>query len=284
MTTASILDGKRLAGKIHEQLAEAITSIEDQISLTVILVGNDPASSIYVEQKHKACSKIGIQSRTQRLDAGASEADLLAMIDALNEDPNTHGILVQLPLPQHMDPLKVINRIAPAKDIDGFHAENLGRLAQRYPLLRSCTPYGMMKLLEEYNIPLKGKHAVIVGASNIVGRPMALELLLAGATITVCHRFTKNLECHVNQADILIAASGKEGLIQGEWIKPGAIILDVGIHRTENGLKGDVDFDAASSKASWISPVPGGVGPMTVAMLMSNTLEAYKIQKSMSES
>ena len=281
MTNAKILDGKLVAAHIQEQLAAELGSINRPVHLKVILVGEDPASHIYVNQKHKACEKVGITSSTAQFDESLSQADLLAEIKQLNQDPDTHGILVQLPLPSHIEPLKVLEAIDPAKDIDGFHPTNVGRLAIRAPGIRPCTPRGMMRLLEHYDIDVKRMDAVVVGASNIVGRPMSLELLLAGASVQVCHRFTQNLEAKVRQADLVVAAAGKQGLIQGDWIKPGAIVLDVGIHRTPTGLCGDVDFTLAAERASWISPVPGGVGPMTVAMLMSNTIEAFKLQNNL---
>jgi methylenetetrahydrofolate dehydrogenase (NADP+)/methenyltetrahydrofolate cyclohydrolase len=243
--------------------------------LAVVLVGQDPASQIYVGSKRKACDEVGFISKSFDLPAATSETELLALIDELNNDKEIDGILVQLPLPAGIDTTKVIEQIDPEKDVDGFHPYNVGRLCQRIPKLRSCTPKGVMTLLERYNIAVRGKHAVIVGASNIVGRPMTLELLLAGATTTTCHRFTKNLEQHVRQADILIIAVGKPNFIPGEWIKEGATIMDVGINRLDSGkLVGDVEYDIAREKARHITPVPGGVGPMTVATLIENTLLA----------
>ena len=229
-----------------------------------------------MRNKRKACEEVGIRSVAHDLAHSTSEIALLALIDELNRDPEIDGILVQLPLPDQILSTAVIEKIDPAKDVDGFHPYNVGRLAQRIPLIRPCTPYGVIKLLESIGAPLKGQHAVIIGASNIVGRPMSLELLLMGATTTVCHRFTSDLRAHVSRADILIVAAGKPGLVPGEWIKPGAVVIDVGMNRLDNGrLVGDVQFEEARERAGWITPVPGGVGPMTVAMLMHNTLEAY---------
>lgn len=248
-----------------------------QPGLAVILVGADPASQVYVGSKRKSCAEIGIYSQSYDLPESTSEQQLLEVIDQLNDDHNIDGILVQLPLPKHIDTTKVIERIKPSKDVDGFHPYNVGRLCQRIPTLRACTPYGVMKLLETTGINLYGQHAVIVGASNIVGRPMALELLLGGCTVTVTHRFTKDLEHHIRQADILVVAVGKPEFIPGEWIKQGAVVIDVGINRgTDGKLKGDVQYEVAVQKAGFITPVPGGVGPMTVAMLMYNTLYAYE--------
>ncbi|MDP2322967.1 MAG: bifunctional methylenetetrahydrofolate dehydrogenase/methenyltetrahydrofolate cyclohydrolase FolD, partial [Gammaproteobacteria bacterium] len=243
--------------------------------LAVVLVGDDPASSIYVRNKRNACNEVGIMSRDYDLPATTSENDLLVLIDRLNADSDIDGILVQLPMPRHISEIAVIERIAPVKDVDGFHPYTVGRLCQRIPVLRPATPYGVMTLLRHIEVPVKGQHAVVVGASNHVGRPLALELLLAGATITVCHRFTRDLAHHVAEADILAVAVGKAGLIPGAWIKPGAVVLDIGISRLPNGkLAGDVVFDDALKRAGWITPVPGGVGPMTIAMLLENTLTA----------
>jgi methylenetetrahydrofolate dehydrogenase (NADP+) / methenyltetrahydrofolate cyclohydrolase len=277
--TANILDGKVLAAKIRTEIAAEIDMRKlhghRPPGLAVILVGENPASSIYVRNKRRTCEEVGIQSFFHPLPESISENELITLIKQLNHDPSIDGILLQLPLPSHIDSDKVLEVIHPAKDVDGFHPYNLGRLAQRRPALRPCTPLGIMMLLDHIQQPYKNHHAVIVGASNIVGRPLALELLLAGSTITVCHRFTKNLEPFVSQADILISAVGKPGLIKGEWIKPGATVIDVGINRLEDGtLTGDVDFGAARKRAAWITPVPGGVGPMTVAMLLKNTMTA----------
>lgn len=278
---AQIISGSTLAKQIKTEIASQITRYVAQghrnPGLAVILVGSDPASQVYVGSKRKSCEEIGIYSESYDLPVETTEKALLALIDELNNDESVDGILVQLPLPKHIDSTKIIEAILPHKDVDGFHPYNVGRLCQRIPTLRSCTPYGVMKLLETTNIDLHGKHAVIVGASNIVGRPMAMELLLAGCTITVTHRFTEDLESHVRQADILVVAVGKSQFIPGEWIKSGAIVIDVGINRNADGkLTGDVEYSVAAEKASFITPVPGGVGPMTVAMLMQNTLQAYR--------
>jgi methylenetetrahydrofolate dehydrogenase (NADP+)/methenyltetrahydrofolate cyclohydrolase len=240
----------------------------------VVLVGNDPASEIYVKNKRLACEEAGLLSRSYDLAADTSEQALLDLIDALNEDGTIDGILVQLPLPAHINAETIIERIRPDKDVDGFHPYNVGRLALRIPQLRPCTPRGIITLLESTGESYYGREAAVVGASNHVGRPMALELLLAGATVTCCHRFTRDLESHVRAAEILVVAAGKPGLVPGEWIRPGATVIDVGIHRSEFGLIGDVVFDTAKERAGWITPVPGGVGPMTVATLLQNTLYA----------
>lgn len=279
--TAQVISGSAMASQIKTSISEKIAQYVQQgkrkPGLAVILVGADPASQVYVGSKRKSCAEIGIESKSYDLSAETTESELLALIEQLNQDDSVDGILVQLPLPKQIDSTKVIEAIVPHKDVDGFHPYNVGRLAQRIPTLRSCTPYGVMKLLESTGVDLHGQHAVIVGASNIVGRPMALELLLAGSTATVTHRFTKDLEHHVRQADILVVAVGKPEFIPGDWIKEGAIVIDVGINRGADGkLKGDVEYSIASQKASFITPVPGGVGPMTVAMLMQNTLQAYE--------
>ncbi len=278
---AQIIDGKALAAKLKDdmqvEVAALTTSHGRAPGLAVILVGDDPASHVYVKNKKVACEKVGIASFSYELPADTSKEHLLGLIAELNADPKVDGILVQLPLPAHINADKVLNAIDADKDVDGFHPFNVGCLAVRQPALRSCTPYGCIKLIETTGIKWYGKEAVVVGASNIVGRPMALELLLAGATVTVCHRFTENLQSHIERADIVIAAAGKQGLIKGEWIKEGAIVIDVGIHRLEDGsLTGDVDFDTASKRAGWITPVPGGVGPMTITMLLANTITAFK--------
>ncbi len=279
--TAQVIDGKALASRLkddmHTQVAELKRQCGRAPGLAVILVGDDPASHVYVKNKENACEQVGIASFSHQLPASTTQEHLLGLIAELNHDPKVDGILVQLPLPEHIQVDKVLNTIQADKDVDGFHPYNVGCLAVRQPALRSCTPYGCMKLLETTGVDLHGKEAVVVGASNIVGRPMALELLLAGATVTVCHRFTENLQSHIERADIVIAAAGKQGLIQGEWIKEGAIVIDVGIHRLEDGsLTGDVDFESASKRAGWITPVPGGVGPMTITMLLANTISAFK--------
>ncbi len=278
---AQILDGKALASRLRSTLADDVTALTEKHGrapgLAVILVGDDPASHVYVRNKKSACKQIGIRSFSHELPAETSQQHLLGLISELNQDPKVDGILVQLPVPEHINPETIIEAIDPGKDVDGFHPYNLGRLAARKPALRSCTPYGCMKLLEETGEDLHGKECVIVGASNIVGRPMALELLLAGATVTVCHRFTRDLQAHIARADIVVAAAGRQGLIRGEWIKPGAIVIDVGIHRLPDGsLTGDVDFATASRRAAWITPVPGGVGPMTITMLLANTVQSFK--------
>ena len=277
--TAQLLNGKAVAAALKDEMRALVQAKMAagmrQPGLAVILVGEDPASSIYVRNKGEACEQVGIRSIHHQLSADISEQELIALITALNESENVDGILVQLPLPAHIDAEKVLETIDPHKDVDGFHAYNLGRLAQRRPLLRPCTPLGVMILLDHIKQVYKGKHAVIVGASNIVGRPMALELLIAGATITICHRFTGDLAYFVRQADILVSAVGKPGIIKGDWIKEGATVIDVGITRLADGtITGDVEFAAAKERAAWITPVPGGVGPMTVAVLMRNTLTA----------
>ena len=281
--TAQIISGTQLASQIKSNVAQQISQYVAQgkraPGLAVILVGADPASQVYVGSKRKSCAEIGITSQSYDLPETTTEQALLELIEELNQDTEVDGILVQLPLPKHIDSTKVIEQISPEKDVDGFHPYNVGRLCQRIPTLRACTPYGVMKLLETTGISFYGKHAVIVGASNIVGRPMALELLLAGCTVTVTHRFTEDLASHIRQADILVVAVGKPKFIKGEWIKEGAVVVDVGINRLEGKLVGDVEFDIAAQRASYITPVPGGVGPMTVAMLMQNTLSAYEKQQ-----
>lgn len=277
--TAQLIDGKAIAASLRQQIAQRVAERRQQglrtPGLAVILVGTDPASQVYVSHKRKDCEEVGFLSRAYDLPAETSQADLLALIDELNEDPAIDGILVQLPLPANLDASLLLERIRPDKDVDGFHPYNIGRLAQRMPLLRPCTPKGIMTLLESTGVDLYGLHAVVVGASNIVGRPMAMELLLAGCTVTVTHRFTKDLAAHVGLADIVVVATGKPGLVKGEWIKEGAIVIDVGISRQDNGkLVGDVVYETALPRASWITPVPGGVGPMTRAGLLENTLHA----------
>ncbi len=277
---AQIISGTAVAAKIK---AEVSAKIQHNLAcgkrapgLAVILVGADPASQVYVNSKRKTCAELGIESKSYDLPETTSQDELLALIAQLNADEAVDGILVQLPLPAQIDSTKIIEAIVPNKDVDGFHPYNVGRLCQRIPTLRACTPYGVMKLLEHTEVNLYGKHAVIVGASNIVGRPMALELLLGGCTVTVTHRFTEDLESHVRQADILVVAVGKPQFIPGDWVKEGAIVIDVGINRLEGKLVGDVEYETAAQKAGFITPVPGGVGPMTVAMLMHNTLQAYQ--------
>lgn len=276
---ARIIDGKGVAAALRTALAGRVATFTAQHGrapgLAVLLVGSDAASQVYVRSKRRACNEVGMASFAHDLPVDTTEADLLALIERLNADPAVDGILLQLPLPDHIHPEVVLERIDPAKDVDGFHPYNVGRLAQRLPGLRPCTPRGIMHLLEHYRIPIRGQHAVVVGASNIVGRPVALELLLAGATVTICHRFTRDLESHVRRAELLMVAVGKPGLIPGDWIAPGATVIDVGINRLPDGsLRGDVDFDSASQRAAWITPVPGGVGPMTIATLIENTLLA----------
>jgi len=285
-STARILDGNKVSAAVIEQVRE---SIEAHVrtggrrpGLAVVLVGNDPASPIYVRAKRRDCERAGIEAQDFDLDADTGQDELLGLIDRLNETPEIDGILVQLPLPPQIDETAVTNRICSDKDVDGFHAFNVGKLALRQPGLRPCTPRGVMALLHFYGIANRSMHAVVVGASNIVGRPMALELLLTGSTVTVSHRFTRNLEEHVRSAELLISAIGKPGIVKSSWIRPGAIVVDVGINRLPNGkLVGDIDFPSAVLRAGWISPVPGGVGPMTRAMLMLNTAEATGIDVEM---
>ncbi|RLM21111.1 bifunctional methylenetetrahydrofolate dehydrogenase/methenyltetrahydrofolate cyclohydrolase [Brenneria alni] len=277
--SAKIIDGKTIAQQVKNEVAaqvqQRLAAGKRAPGLAVILVGDNPASQIYVASKRKVCEEVGFISRSYDLPSTTTESELLGLIDRLNADITIDGILVQLPLPEGIDNTSVIERIAPDKDVDGFHPYNVGRLCQRAPLLRACTPRGIITLLERYNIETSGLNAVVVGASNIVGRPMSLELLLAGCTTTVTHRFTRNLRHHVENADLLVIAVGKPGFIPGEWIKPGAIVLDVGINRLESGkVVGDVEFETAQERAAYISPVPGGVGPMTVATLIQNTLQA----------
>ncbi len=277
--TAQLINGKAISesllADIQHQVKARLAAGKRAPTLAVILVGDDPASTIYVRNKRKACETAGVRSLSYDLPSTTSQEELLALIDRLNQDPSVDGILVQAPLPAQIDDETVIERIHPDKDVDGFHPYNIGRLAVRMPALRSCTPYGVMTLLKSTGEELKGKYAVVVGASNHVGRPMALELLLAGCTITVTHRFTQDLASLVRQADIVVVAVGKPGLVKGEWIKPGAIVIDVGINRLADGkICGDVEFEPAAQRAAWITPVPGGVGPMTVATLLQNTLQA----------
>lgn len=279
--TARILDGKRIAESLLDELKARIdvrlAAGKRAPGLAVILVGDDPASAVYVRNKRRAAQKVGIRAIDHDLPADTTDAELLALIDRLNADPEIHGILLQLPLPDRRDASALINRIDPRKDVDGFHPQNVGHLVLREFGLRPCTPRGITTLLAYTDRPVRGQSATIVGVSNHVGRPMALELLIAGCTVTSCHRFTPPavLEAAVRGADILVVAVGRPGLIPGEWVKPGAVVIDVGINRLDDGrLVGDVGFDEAARRASWITPVPGGVGPMTVATLMENTLEA----------
>lgn len=282
--SAQIIDGKTISAKLLDRIQSRISArlVEGKRApcLAVVLIGADPASAIYVRNKRLACEKVGIESISHDLPASTSEADLLALIRQLNDNEHVDGILVQSPLPAHINEDVLIENIDVSKDVDGFHPYNIGRLAVRQPTLRSCTPFGVIKLLEASNIDPKGLDAVIVGVSNHVGRPMALELLLAGCTTTSCHRHTKDLARHIQRADLVVAAAGKAGLIKGEWIKPGAIVIDIGINRLADGtLSGDVDFVRAKERASFITPVPGGVGPMTVATLMENTLFALELKE-----
>lgn len=280
---ARILDGKivaeRLTGEVRERVAARVASGLPAPGLAVVLVGENAASQIYVRNKRRTTDVVGMRSFAVDWPATVPEAELLSSIDRLNADPSVSGILVQLPLPAQIDPERVIERIDPRKDVDGFHPYNVGRLALRMPTLRPCTPQGCMSLLAATGENLAGKHAVVIGQSNIVGRPMALELLIARCTVTICHSATRDLAHLVRQADIVVAAVGKPGFVQGDWIGDGAIVIDVGINRTAEGkLVGDVDFAAASARAGWITPVPGGVGPMTVATLLANTLHAAELQ------
>ena len=282
--TAQIINGKAIADNlldsIKERINQRLLANKPAPGLAVILLGGDPASSIYVRNKRTACEKVGIRSVAFDLPATTTEAELLALIEQLNHDDSINGILVQSPLPSHIKDEHVIECISPDKDVDGFHPYNIGRLAVRQPTLRSCTPFGVIKLLEATNIKLMGLDAVVVGVSNHVGRPMGLELLLAGCTVTSCHRHTKDLAKIIANADLIVAAAGKAGLIKGEWIKPGAIVIDIGINRLEDGrICGDVDFNVAKERAGWITPVPGGVGPMTVATLMENTLLSLELSE-----
>lgn len=277
--TAKIIDGKAIARQLTDAIAEQVSKRTMQgfrpPGLAVILLGDDPASRVYVAKKRQDCQHVGFKSISYDLPASTSEQYLLELIDQLNQDPEIDGILVQLPLPEHINCEQVIERIRPDKDVDGFHPYNIGRLVQRIPLLRPCTPKGVMTLLESTGEPIRGKNAVVVGASNIVGRPMTMELLLAGCTTTTTHRFTADLAAQVARADILVVGAGKPGLVKGEWIKTGAVVVDIGINRMADGrLVGDIEFNEASKRASWITPVPGGVGPMTVATLLENTLYA----------
>lgn len=279
--TAQIIDGKQIAKDLRTKLAlevkEYTTKGIRQPGLAVILVGEDPASQVYVRNKKKACEDVGINALSYDLPKTTTQDELEALIDKCNNDPAIDGILVQFPLPQGLDETRVIEKILPSKDVDGFHPYNVGRLTQRIPTLRSCTPKGIMTMLKTVKENLKGLNALVIGASNIVGRPMALELLLAGSTVTITHKFTKNLESFVRQADLVVVAVGKAKFLPGDWIKDGAIVIDVGINRLEDGtLSGDVEYDKACEHASFITPVPGGVGPMTVATLMENTVQAYK--------
>ncbi len=278
--TAQLIDGKKIAKFVRGTVASYIDILKEadkrMPGLAVVLVGSNPASQVYVANKTKACAEVGLVSKEFRLPATTEQQELLTLVDNLNNDPDIDGILVQLPLPAGLNAEEILERIHPNKDVDGFHPYNIGRLAQRMPALRPCTPKGIMTMIAATKRNIKGMDAVIVGASNIVGRPMGLELLLAGCTVTTCHKFTKSLKSHVERADLLVVAVGKPHFIPGHWIKPGSIVIDVGINRLDDGsLTGDVDFETAKDRADWITPVPGGVGPMTVASLIENTLEAY---------
>jgi len=278
--TAQLIDGKKIAKQVRTNVASHIDTLKEankrMPGLAVVLVGSNPASQVYVANKTRACAEVGLVSKEFSLPANTSQEELLALVDQLNEDAELDGILVQLPLPAGLNAEEVLERIHPQKDVDGFHPYNIGRLAQRMPALRPCTPKGIMTMIAATKRPIKGLDAVIVGASNIVGRPMGLELLLAGCTVTTCHKFSKDLKSHVERAELLVVAVGKPHFIPGDWIKPGAIVIDVGINRLEDGsLTGDVEFETAKERADWITPVPGGVGPMTVASLIENTLESY---------
>lgn len=280
--TAQLIDGKKVSQQILQKVAAQVKQrLDNQLRrpcLAVVLVGEDPASAVYVRNKKRACETTGFESRSYELPADTAEDELLALIDGMNADEGIDGILVQLPLPKHINSQMVLERIVPHKDVDGFHPYNIGRLVVKMPLMRPCTPKGVMTLLEAYGIDVVGKKAVIVGASNIVGRPQALEMLLARATVTICHSATQNLAAEVAAADIVVVGVGKPDFIKGEWIKPGAVVIDVGINRLANGqLCGDVEFAVARERAAMITPVPGGVGPMTIATLMENTLHAAQI-------
>ncbi|WP_321276594.1 bifunctional methylenetetrahydrofolate dehydrogenase/methenyltetrahydrofolate cyclohydrolase FolD [Thiomicrorhabdus indica] len=277
--SAQILDGKAIAAELRDSIRQ---EVDNQVSqgnarpgLAVILVGEDPASQVYVRNKKIACEKAGFNDVSEVLPADTSEEDVLALIDKLNADDTVHGIIVQLPAPDHIDPEKIIERIDPKKDVDGFHPYNVGRLATRMPTMAPCTPHGVMTMLAKTGIPIRGLDAVVVGASNIVGVPQLLELLNERATVTVCHSATKNLAEKVGQADLVVVGVGIPEMVKGDWIKPGAIVIDVGINRMDDGrLVGDVEYDVAKERASWITPVPGGVGPMTIATLLENTMKA----------
>jgi methylenetetrahydrofolate dehydrogenase (NADP+)/methenyltetrahydrofolate cyclohydrolase len=275
---AQLIDGVKLSQQLRAEMAQraaVLTSLGKQPGLAVVLVGEDPASHVYVRNKVKACGDVGFHSVMEKYEADMTEAALLARIDALNKDPKIHGILVQMPLPRHINPLKVIEAISPAKDVDGYSIMSAGELMTNSPGLRPCTPYGCMKLIESTGESLRGKHAVVIGRSNTVGKPMALLLLQANATVTICHSATPDIGYHTRQADVVVAAVGRRNTLTADMVKPGAIVIDVGINRDDNGkLCGDVDFDAVREVASHITPVPGGVGPMTITMLLMNTLQA----------
>jgi methylenetetrahydrofolate dehydrogenase (NADP+)/methenyltetrahydrofolate cyclohydrolase len=276
--TAQLIDGVALSRQIRAEVAQraaALTARGHQPGLAVILVGDDPASATYVKNKVKACADAGVRSVLEKYEAALTEGELMARLDALNADPTIHGILVQMPLPRHIDPHKVIERISTAKDVDGYSVQSAGDLMAGLPGFRPCTPYGCMKLIESTGVPIKGKHAVVIGRSNTVGKPMALLLLQANATVTVCHSATADIGAHTRQADIVVVATGRRDTLRGDMVKPGAIVIDVGINRNDEGkLCGDVDFASVAPLASYITPVPGGVGPMTITMLLMNTIES----------
>lgn len=272
-----IIDGKQIAKELRVKITDKVSTLDRKPGLAVILVGDDPASAVYVRNKDNACKEVGFYSEKINKPASITQAELLSEVDRLNHDDKIDGILVQLPLPSHLDTNQVVEAINPSKDVDGFHSENIGKLMQNRAFLRPCTPKGVMTLLQITGIDLAGKNCVVVGASNIVGRPMAIELLNASATVTICNSKTKNLSDKIKQADVLVVAVGRPKMIQGNWIKEGATVIDVGINRLDDGkLVGDVDFDATKDKVAWITPVPGGVGPMTIATLLENTLMAYE--------
>ena len=276
--TANILDGRALAQQIKNDLKKQVARLPITPGLHVILVGDDKASARYVAHKEKACKEVGVTSYCHRLQVNTSQEELVSLIEKLNADGSVHGILLQLPLPEQINSQDLLELISPEKDVDGFHPYNLGRLVQRRPALRPCTPYGVMQLLATTGEKLCGKVALVVGASNIVGRPMAMELLLAKCTVMVAHRFTEDLQALVEQADVLVVATGKPGIVASSWIKSGAIVVDVGINESANNkLVGDLDYETAAEKAGWITPVPGGVGPMTIATLLQNTVEAASL-------
>ncbi len=276
--TAQLIDGNALSRQLRTQVSERVAALKAQgltPGLAVVLVGDNPASQVYVRNKVKACEDTGIHSVLEKYDASLTEAELLVRVDALNNDPAIHGILVQLPLPAHIDAHKVIEAISPAKDVDGFHVASAGALMVGQPGFWPCTPYGCMKMLESIGYDLRGKHAVVIGRSNIVGKPMAMMLLQLDATVTVCHSRTADLKAQTLQADVIVAAVGKRNVLTADMVKPGAVVLDVGMNRNDEGkLCGDVDFDGVKEVAGYITPVPGGVGPMTITMLMVNTLES----------
>lgn len=282
--SASLIDGKVVSSlrryELRKHVHDRIQQGHRAPGLAVVLIGNDPASSVYVANKRKACADVGITSHSYDLPETTTQEEIIQLIDNLNHSDQIDGILIQLPLPAHINESLIIERIQPEKDVDGFHPYNIGRLAQRNPLLRPCTPLGIMNLLKYYQLDVKRKHALVIGASNIVGRPMSLELLLAGATVTIAHKFTQNLDKLVGSADFVIVATGKKNVIDTEWLNSDQVLIDVGIHRLADGsLRGDVDFQKASTQVAWITPVPGGVGPMTIVTLLENTLKASILLK-----